>query len=180
MTDPRHRAWNDIHDLLPAGWHVGPTTHEPGLHRWTVVARSPNTGNRLRPPTFISGEGEDELAAVTEPVLEVRELKLPGQMAALGKRMRAVYLAGAEGHSRQEVGRGLSADELDAVIGRFPAARGQRMSNSATGQLSHEHPLYATPCLETLTPTMTPAAVQRRARADDMERRVHEFHRGRT
>ena len=52
-SDPRHRAWDDIHDLLPVGWHVGPTSFEPGSRRWTVVARGPKTGGRLRPPESI-------------------------------------------------------------------------------------------------------------------------------
>ena len=54
--DPRDRAWDDIHDLLPARWHFGPPTYEPGLHTWTVVVRAPNTGRRnLRPPKLIAG-----------------------------------------------------------------------------------------------------------------------------
>jgi hypothetical protein len=26
--EPRQRAWSDIHDLLPEGWRVGPTSHQ--------------------------------------------------------------------------------------------------------------------------------------------------------
>jgi hypothetical protein len=36
-VDPRHRAWDDIHDLLPEGWQVGPTSYEPGQRKWTVA-----------------------------------------------------------------------------------------------------------------------------------------------
>jgi hypothetical protein len=35
--DPRHRAWADIHDLLPEGWAVGPSSYEPGRRKWTGV-----------------------------------------------------------------------------------------------------------------------------------------------
>jgi hypothetical protein len=37
MTDHRQRAWSDIHDLLPEGWSVGPTSYEPGGRKWTVA-----------------------------------------------------------------------------------------------------------------------------------------------
>jgi len=46
---PRERAWGDIHELLPAGWRVGPPTYEQGRDRWSVTARSTKYSGRLRP-----------------------------------------------------------------------------------------------------------------------------------
>ena len=28
-TDPREAAWFEVHDALPAYWHVGPVTFDP-------------------------------------------------------------------------------------------------------------------------------------------------------
>lgn len=118
-ADPRHRAWDDIHGLLPVGWHVGPTTYEPGRRRWTVVARGPNTGNRLRPPQTIAGEGEDELHALTELALALRAFNRQGQLADIERRARIAYLAGAEEWSHSALGRGLRVEELHGVIERY-------------------------------------------------------------
>ena len=74
----RERAWNDIHDLLPERWQVGPATFDPGRHRWSVTARSPKYSGRLRPPATASGDGEDEVAALTDLALKLRELRGPG------------------------------------------------------------------------------------------------------
>ena len=38
----------------------------------------------------------------------------------LHRRLRLAFLAGAEHHSRQTMGRPLTEDELEFVIGRFP------------------------------------------------------------
>lgn len=40
----------------------------------------------------------------------------------LEARVRRAFLEGAEQHSRDALGRGLTHDELQRVIGRFPAA----------------------------------------------------------
>jgi hypothetical protein len=98
-VDPRHRAWDDIHDLLPEGWQVGPTSYEPGRRKWTVAAHAMKRGRRLKPPETIVGEGEDELAALTYLVLALREYNRPGQMAALERRMRLAYYQVAEEQS---------------------------------------------------------------------------------
>jgi hypothetical protein len=57
--------WNEIHDLLPEWWQVGPAAFDPGRQRWSVTARSPKYGGWLRPPATITGEGEDEVAALS-------------------------------------------------------------------------------------------------------------------
>jgi hypothetical protein len=38
----------------------------------------------------------------------------------LNQRLRAAFLAGAEGDSRRRVGRGLTPEELDRVLRRYP------------------------------------------------------------
>ena len=38
----------------------------------------------------------------------------------LNRRLRAAFIAGAAEHSRREVGRGLSEDELQRVLRRYP------------------------------------------------------------
>jgi len=122
--DLRHRAWDDIHDLLPAGWQAGPTSYDPGRRRWTVVARGPNSGIRTRSPATISGQGEEEIAALTELVLALRELNRPGQMADLERRARLAYLSGAEEQSQADHDRGLTESELERVVRRYPAEQG--------------------------------------------------------
>ena len=57
-------AWQAVHDRLADRWRVGPPTYDPGRRRWEVVAMSPKPKGRGRPPTYIIGEGSDELAAL--------------------------------------------------------------------------------------------------------------------
>jgi hypothetical protein len=38
----------------------------------------------------------------------------------LNKRLRQVFIDGAEGDSRRRLGRGLTADEVERVLGRHP------------------------------------------------------------
>ena len=112
FAEPRHRSWDDIRELLPVGWQVGPTSYEPGNRRWTVVARAANTGVRGKPPETVVGEGEDELHALTELALKLGEMACPRQMADLERRARQAFLAGAEEHSRRDQGPGLTDEEL--------------------------------------------------------------------
>ena len=120
MTDPRHRAWDDIHDLLPAGWRVSAPSYDPGVRGWSVTAVAPKRGKRLKPPESLTGTGEDELAALTYLVLALREYNKPGQMAELGRKMRLAYYRGAEEGSQRRLGRGLTTEELEGVIRRGP------------------------------------------------------------
>jgi len=62
---PRERAWDDIRDLLPEWCQVGPDTFDPGRRRLSVTARSPKYSGRVRPPATVTGEGEDDVAALT-------------------------------------------------------------------------------------------------------------------
>lgn len=56
----RERAWNEVHDALPSGWHVGPPTYDPEGHCWAVTARSPKPGRR-KPPETITRTGEERV-----------------------------------------------------------------------------------------------------------------------
>lgn len=116
---PRERAWSDVHALLPDGWRVGPTSHDPGRRRWIVSAWSPKYANRLKPPATVPGEGEDELAALTDLVVRLRELRAVEQRLALEERQRAAFLRGAEEHSQATLGRPLTQDELERVLARY-------------------------------------------------------------
>jgi len=97
---PRERAWNDIHDLLPDGWRVGPTSFVPGRHRSEVSAISPKYSERLRPPVTVTGHGRDdddgELEALTDLAIKLRELRAVLKRVALKEEVRAAYVQGAE------------------------------------------------------------------------------------
>jgi hypothetical protein len=113
----RPRAWSDIHDLLPDGWHVGSLTYDPCGGRWRIVARGPDTTSVQ---TIVDVNGEDELHALTELVVALRELNRPGRLAELEQRARQAYVAGAEEHSQRAVGRGLTTEAFERVRRRFP------------------------------------------------------------
>jgi hypothetical protein len=49
----------------------------------------------------MSAEGDEELAALTELVLALRENNRPGQIAALERRMRLAYYQGADERSQR-------------------------------------------------------------------------------
>lgn len=116
----RERAWDDIHELLPDGWRVGPATHEPGRRlAWSVSARSPKYSGRLRPPATINGQGDDEVAALTDLAIKLRELRDLEWRMALEEKSRAVFLRGAEERSQATLGRPLTQDELERVLKRY-------------------------------------------------------------
>ena len=94
-------------------------TFDPGRHRWSVTARSPKYSGRLRPPATITGEGEDEVAALTYLALRLRELRDVERRMALEAKARAAYLHGAAEQSRSTLGRPLTQDELEQVLARF-------------------------------------------------------------
>jgi hypothetical protein len=117
--EPRHRAWDDIHDLLPVGWRVGPTSCDPGNQQWSITARSPKPGGRLRAPATVRGTGEDELAALTDVANQLRELRAVERRMASEEKARAAYLHGAEEHSRATLGRPLTQVELERILERY-------------------------------------------------------------
>jgi hypothetical protein len=120
VAEPRHRAWDDIHDRLPDRWRVGPTSFAPGRSvGWSVAARSPKYAGRLRPPAVVTGVGEDELGALTDLALKLRELANVERRIAMEERARAAYLHGAEMHSRATLSRPLTPGELERVLERY-------------------------------------------------------------
>jgi hypothetical protein len=93
---------------------------DPGRHQWSVTAVSPKYSGRLRPPAAVVGEGEDEMAALTDLVLKLRDLRDVERRMALEAKVRAAYLEGAAEDSQRRPGRPLTREELDRVLRRFP------------------------------------------------------------
>jgi hypothetical protein len=91
VTDNRERAGSDIHDLLPAGSRVPPRAlHDPATGRWHVTAIGPKLGGRRGPPPdYITGDGEDELAALVDLVLRLRDGAKAEKLAEIDRRGRA-------------------------------------------------------------------------------------------
>ena len=116
-------AWEAVHDALPARWRVGPVTYDPGRHAWNVSAYGPHPG-RGRAPQTVTGLGDDEVGALRALDDELRGVPQPNgsRMEELRQRWRLAYLAGAEERSRQDLGRGLTLDELERVAERSPMA----------------------------------------------------------
>ena len=121
IVDPRERAWDDIHSWLPDGWRVTAPSWDPGRQRWEVVARSPKPVGRLSRPDYLIADGEDELHALTELALKLDAIRRADRLAAIEERARLAFVAGAEEESRRSHRRGLTADELEAALARFPA-----------------------------------------------------------
>lgn len=87
-----------------------------------MSAVGPDRG-RGKLPTFVTGYGEDELAAIRglDARLRGEHSDGPRKLDELRARLRLAYLEGAEEWARQEFGRSLRADELAGVVRRFPA-----------------------------------------------------------
>src|SRR5439155_4449625 len=113
-------AWDAVHEALPARWHVGPVTFDPGHHAFSVTARGPHPG-RGKAPQMISGTGEDETAALHDLDDRLRGVPKPDgtRMDELRMRLRLAYLDGAESWSQAHVGRPLTRDELGRVVTRY-------------------------------------------------------------
>ena len=43
----REAAWDAVHEALPARWHLGPVTYDPGGPHWSVTARGPHPGRGM-------------------------------------------------------------------------------------------------------------------------------------
>jgi hypothetical protein len=123
----RETAWDAVHEALPARWAVGPITFDPGAIRpdglmgaFSVTARGPHPG-RGKAPVTVSGTGEDETAALRDLDDRLRGVPKPNgtRLDELRRRLRFAYVDGAEEWTRQNVGRGLTRDELGGVIGRY-------------------------------------------------------------
>ena len=123
MTDPRHRAWDDIHDLLPAGWHVGPASSAttPSRPVWTVTAHGPVRGRR-KPPETITRRGRGRARGADVPragAARAGPARPDGRPRAAGAAGLLPRRAGREpgGDGRADDGRGAGAGDR-AVPGR--------------------------------------------------------------
>jgi hypothetical protein len=119
--DEREEAWGRLHEAMPARWTVGRASYDPGRHGWSISAVGPHPG-RGRIPTSLSGFGDDELAAVRDLDARLRGERSggPRRLDELRARLRLAYFDGAEDLTRRARGRGITADELEGVIRRFP------------------------------------------------------------
>ena len=66
MTHEREAAWFAVHEALPARWHVGPVTFDPGRHAFSVTARGPHPG-RGKAPVTVSGDGRGRGGRAARP-----------------------------------------------------------------------------------------------------------------
>lgn len=116
-VDPVSRALLDIARLLPKRWLI-PPRYEPGTSRWFASAQGPHPHGGEN--GSISAEGEDELHALTDPVLKLSELGKTDREATLERRVRLAYVKGAEERSTTVVGMPLTANEQQRVFARYP------------------------------------------------------------
>jgi hypothetical protein len=81
----------------------------------------------------VSGTGEDEAAALRDLDGRLRGVPKPdgGRLDELRRRLRFAYVDGAEDWTGQNIGRGMTRDELGRVIGRYVGRSG------ATGVYAH-------------------------------------------
>jgi hypothetical protein len=119
VTPELNEAWDALCDVLPARWHVGKPTYDPRNMAWSVTAWGPVSGRRQAPPG-VSGTGEDEAAALRDLNDRLRGVPKPNtaRMDQLRRQLPMEYLDGAESVSRDNVGRGLTGDELGRMIER--------------------------------------------------------------
>ena len=111
---------NAVHEALPARWHVGPVTHDPGVHAFSITARGPHPG-RGNSPVTVSGVGEDETAALRDLDDRLRGVPKPDgtRLDELPRRLRFAYVDGAEAWAVANVGRGLTTKEQAGVLRRY-------------------------------------------------------------
>ncbi|MCU0483243.1 MAG: hypothetical protein MUC54_03075 [Chloroflexi bacterium] len=70
----------------------------------------------------MSGTGVDGVAALRDLDDRLRGVPKPSgtRLEELARRLRPVYVEGAEEESRRREGRGLTAEELEGVLWRYP------------------------------------------------------------
>ena len=126
-ADAREAAWWAVYEALPARWHVGPVTYDSGRHAWSVTAHGPLPG-RGKVPKVATGTGEDEVAALRDLDDHLRGVPRPdcGRMEELNRHLRRAFVTGTEADSLKRLGRGLTADELERALRRYPGATGER------------------------------------------------------
>lgn len=121
LTDQREAAWFAIHAALPAYWHVGPVTFDPGLGAFSVTARAPHPG-RGKIPVTVSGAGETENAALVDLHGRLTGMPRPADAAKrdlLNRRLRQTFYQGAEAEATRS-GEPLGEGQLASVIRRYP------------------------------------------------------------
>jgi hypothetical protein len=125
--DALEGTWSAVHEALPARCQVGPPTYDPGIRAWTVTAHGPLPG-RSKAPRTVTGTGPDEVAALRDLDDRLRGVPKPdgSRQDELKRRLRQAYLAGAVEQSRRQAGRGLTADDLERVLERYPGDVGKR------------------------------------------------------
>jgi hypothetical protein len=79
MTD-REDAWDAVHEALPAGWRVGPSTYDPGISGWSISARwldnaplSPNLAPRPAASSCVHGVRTSRHIDHSGPLVEFQE-----------------------------------------------------------------------------------------------------------
>ena len=125
-VDIREAAWDGVHEALPARWHIGPITFDPGVIRpdgfrgaFTATARGRHPG-RGKMPVTVSGTGEDEIAALRDLDDRLRGREdSGGYLDALRQGIRLAFVDAAEEWTRENVGRPMTADELAGVLERY-------------------------------------------------------------
>lgn len=119
MDDAREGAWGAVPEALPARWAVGLPSRHPITGEWSITARGAHPGRGSQPET-VTGIGESEIEALRDLDGRLRGSGMPaGRMDDLRARLRLAYVDGAEEWTRRELGRGLSAAELERVTSRY-------------------------------------------------------------
>ncbi|HEX7949775.1 MAG TPA: hypothetical protein VF494_05455 [Candidatus Limnocylindrales bacterium] len=118
----RDKAWDLVWEALPAHWIVGGPNVTPGPGIWSVSAIDARSTGRGKLPRTVNGTGLTEVAALLDLNDRLRGVPKPSgtQLESLRRALRLAYVGGAEDHFRTEVGRPLSAAELERIIERFP------------------------------------------------------------
>jgi hypothetical protein len=112
-------AWDALHNVLPARWHVGKPSYDPGHRVWSVTAWGPLSGRPKAPS--ISGTGDDEAAALRDLNVRLRDARRANRarMDELHRQLRMAYLEGAEAFCSDNLGRGITVDELGRIAERY-------------------------------------------------------------
>jgi hypothetical protein len=123
MNEAGEAAWDAIHEALR---RAGPSARSPSILASSdptatpcVQRDGPRTSSRGKAPQTVSGTGDDEVAALRDLDDRLRGVPKPdgSRMDELRRRLRLAYVRGAEDRTVQNVGRGLTQDELGRVIG---------------------------------------------------------------
>ena len=73
-------AWNEVHEVLPAGWMVSHPVQRPGDGYWVSYARDPYPRKSKATPPLVEAVGRTEALALKELARGIR-LMLDGEVA---------------------------------------------------------------------------------------------------